>query len=152
FGQYDYFFQPKTYGYGNLRAEKDRFADLNLRLTTGVGLGYQWVETETLKFNTEAGISYISEHLHGDDDNNYAAARIAWNLDWTLYPALTFFQYTRWYPSLERISDHLVETQTGLRYKLWGNFFGESKIVWTWDTTPAEGKRHEDLSYILGIG
>lgn len=150
--QYDYFFQPQLYGYGNLRAEKDRFADLNLRLTTGVGLGYQWYDTDTFKFNTEGGFSYISEHLHGSPDNDYAAVRLAWNLDWIFYAGVTFFQYTRWYPSLQALDDQLVETQTGLRYKLWGNFFGESKILWTWDTTPAEGKKQKDLSYIIGIG
>ena len=150
--QYDYFFQPQLYGYGNLRAEKDRFADLNLRLTTGLGVGYQWFDTDTLKFNTEGGVSYISEHLHGSEDLNYAALRFAWNLDWIVYSGLTFFQYTRWYPSLQALDDQLIETQTGLRYKLWGNFFGESKILWTWDTTPAEGKKQKDLTYIVGIG
>jgi len=150
--QYDYFFQPQLYGYGNVRAEKDRFADLNLRLTTGLGVGYQWFDTETLKFNTEGGISYISEHLHDSPDNNYAAVRFAWNLDWIFYSGVTFFQYTRWYPSLQALDDQLIETQTGLRYKLWGNFFGESKILWTWDTTPAEGKKQKDLTYIIGIG
>lgn len=151
--QYDYFFQPKLYGYVNARGDKDRFADLNLRFTTGIGAGYQWIETEDLKFNTEAGISWVSENYHGQTpDNDYAAARVAWNLDWVLYSGLTFFQYTRWYPSLQQLSDHLVETQTGLRYKLWGDFFGESKLLWTWDTSPAEGKKHEDLSYIFGLG
>ncbi len=151
--QYDYFFEPKLYGYVNARGDKDRFADLNLRFTTGVGAGYQWVETDTLKFNTEAGISWVSENYHGETpDNDYAAARVAWNLDWVPYSGLTFFQYTRWYPSLQQLSDHLIETNTGLRYKLWGDFFGESRVVWTWDTTPAEGKKHADLSYILGLG
>ena len=142
--QYDYFFVPKLYGYVNARGDKDRFADLNLRFTTGVGAGYQWVETDTLKFNTEAGISWVSENYHGETpDNDYAAARVAWNLDWVFYSGLTFFQYTRWYPSLQQLSDQLVETNTGLRYKLWGDFFGESKVVWIWDTTPAEGKKHD---------
>lgn len=151
--QYDYFFQPKVYGYVNSRGDKDRFADLALRFTAGVGAGYQWVETDTLKFNTEAGISWVSENYSNDTpDNDYAAARVAWNLDWILYPDLTFFQYTRWYPSLQQLSDHLIETNTGLRYKLWGNFIGESKVTWTWDTTPAEGKKHADLIYLFGFG
>ena len=151
--QYDYFFEPKLYGYVNARGDKDRFANLNLRLTTGIGAGYQWVETDALKFNTEAGVSWVSENYHGETpNNNYAAARIAWNLDWVVVPDMTFFQYTRWYPSLQRLSDHLIETNTGLRYRLLGSFFGESRVLWTWDTTPAEGKKHADLTYILGLG
>jgi len=123
--QYDYFFEPKVYGYVNSRGDKDRIADLSLRFTAGVGAGYQWFETDTLKFNTEAGISWVSENFSNDTpDNDYVAGRIAWNLDWIAYPGLTFFQYTRWYPSLQQLSDQLVETNTGLRYKLWGSFFG----------------------------
>ena len=151
--QYDYFFEPKLYGYGNARGDKDRFANLNLRFTTGVGAGYQWIETEALKFNTEAGVSWVAENYHGETpDNHYFAARVAWNLDWIVVSDLTFFQYTRWYPSLQALDDQLIETQTGLRYKLWGDFFGESKVLWTWDTTPAEGKKQKDLSYIIGLG
>jgi len=151
--QYDYFFSKRLYGYGNSRGEKDGPAELALRFTAGVGAGYQWIETDTLKYNTEAGLSWISENFTDDTpDNDYVAARLASNLDWVLYPGLTFFQYTRWYPSLEALDDQLVDTATGLRYKIWGNFFGESKVLFVWDTTPAEGKRQEDLSYLLGVG
>jgi len=43
-------------------------------------------------------------------------------------------------------------TATGARYKPWGSFFGESKLLWVWDSTPAEGKRQVDIAYLLGIG
>jgi putative salt-induced outer membrane protein YdiY len=151
--QYDYFFTKQLYGYGNARGEKDGPAELALRFTAGVGGGYQWIETDTLKWNTEAGLSWVSESFTDATPNNdYLALRLASNLDWVLYPGLTFFQYTRWYPSLEALDDQLVEASTGLRYKIWGDFFGESKVVFVWDSTPAESKRQEDLTYILGIG
>lgn len=151
--QYDYFLSKKLYAYGNARGEKDGIADLALRFTAGVGAGYQWLETDTLKWNTEAGLSWVSENYSNQTpDNDYIAARIASNFDCVLYPGLTFFQHTRWYPSLEALDDQLVDTATGVRYKLWGNFFGESKVLWVWDSTPAEGKKQVDLSYILGIG
>jgi putative salt-induced outer membrane protein YdiY len=151
--QYDYFFEPKWYGYVNARGDKDRIADLTLRFTAGSGVGYQWIETDTLKFNTEAGLSWISENYsNGTSNNDYLAARVAWNFDWILYTGLSFFQYTRLYPSLESSRDQLVDTSTGLRYKLFGNFFGESKVLWVWDSTPAEGKKRNDVSYLLGFG
>jgi putative salt-induced outer membrane protein YdiY len=151
--QYDYFLSKKWYAYVNARGESDGIADLSLRFTAGAGAGYQWIETDTLKWATEAGVSWISENYSNDTpNNNYAAVRLASNLDWVLYPGLTFFQYTRWYPSLEALDDQLVDTATGLRYKILGNFFGESKVLWVWDTTPARGKKQVDLSYLLGIG
>jgi len=151
--QYDYFFTPKWYGYVNARGDKDRIAALALRFTAGSGVGYQWFETETLKFNTEAGLSWVSENYSDETPNNdYLAARVAWNLDWILYSGLSFFHRASLYPSLENSHDQLVDTVTGLRYKLFGNFFGESKVLWVWDSTPAEGKKRNDVSYILGVG
>lgn len=151
--QYDYFLSKQLYAYGNARGEKDGIADLDLRFTAGAGAGYQWFETDTLKWNTEAGLSWVSENYSNDTPHtDYLAARIASNFEYLLYPGLTFFQYTRLYPSLEDINDQLVDTATGLRYKIWGNFFGESKVLFVWDSTPAEGRKRTDLAYIIGIG
>jgi len=151
--QYDLFFRPKWYMYANARGEKDGVADLALRLTTGVGLGYQFFETDTFKFNVEAGPTWVSENYSDDTPNiDYLAARVAWNLDWVLYSGISFFHNGSAFPSLENRHDQLVITKTGLRYKLWGDFFGESKVLWTWDSTPADDKERQDLSVILGLG
>jgi putative salt-induced outer membrane protein YdiY len=151
--QYDLFFAPKWYMLATSRAEKDRVAGLDLRLTTGVGLGYQFVETDELKANVELGPTWVSEHYEGgENDNDYVAARVAWNLDWVLYTGLTFFHHGRALPSMEDWQDQFVATDTGLRYKLFGNFFGESKVHWEWDSTPAEDKKRQDLTVILGLG
>jgi putative salt-induced outer membrane protein YdiY len=151
--QYDYFLTKQFYVYGNALGEKDRIADLALRFTAGAGGGYQWFETETFKWNTEAGLSWISENYTDNTPRrDYIALRLGSNLEYLLYPGLTFFQKTRLYPSLESSRDQLVDTATGLRYKIWGNLFGESKILWVWDSTPANGKKRQDLAYILGIG
>jgi putative salt-induced outer membrane protein YdiY len=151
--QYDLFFTPKWYMYANARGEKDGVANLALRFTTGVGLGYQFVETDTLKFNVEGGPTWVSENYSDDTENtDYIAARLGWNLDWVFYPDVSFFHNGRWFPSLENRHDQLVETRTGLRYKLFGDFFGESRVVWTWDSSPADDKKRQDLSVILGLG
>ena len=151
--QYDLFFRPNWYLYANARGEKDGVADLALRLISGAGLGYQFFETDTLKLNLEAGPTWVSENYTDDTPNtDYIAARVAWNLDWIFYPSVSFFHNGRAYPSLESRHDQLFETKTGFRYKLFGDFFGESKVLWTWDSTPADDKKRQDLSVILGLG
>ena len=151
--QYDRFFAPKWYTYVNARGEKDGVADLALRLVTGIGLGYQVVETDDLKFNVEAGPTWVRENYSDDTENlGYLATRVAWNLDWVLYPGVSFFHNGRAYPSLKTRHDQLVETRTGFRYRLFADFFGESRMVWVWDSTPADDKKRQDLSVILGLG
>ena len=41
--QYDYFLEKDWYAWGGIAAEKDGPADLDLRLITGIGPGYEWV-------------------------------------------------------------------------------------------------------------
>jgi putative salt-induced outer membrane protein YdiY len=150
--QYDYFVSKQFYTYGNAAGDKDGVANLDLRFTAGAGLGYQWFETDTFKWGTEAGLSWVSENYSNAPTNDYIALRFASNLEYVLYSGLTFFQKTQFYPSLEHWEDQLLITSTGLRYKLFGNFFGESRVDWTWDRTPAPGKKENDLAFILGIG
>jgi putative salt-induced outer membrane protein YdiY len=151
--QYDLFFRPQWYLYAKARGEKDGVANLDLRLVSGVGLGYQFFETDELKLNLEAGPTWVSENYSDDTESvDYIAARVAWNLDWTFYPDVSFFHYGAAYPSLENSHDQLVETRTGFRYKLFGDFFGESKVLWIWDSSPADDKKRQDLSVILGLG
>jgi len=151
--QYDLFFRPKWYMLATSRAEKDRVAGLDLRLTTGVGIGYQFVETDELKANVELGPTWVSEHYEdGENDKDFIAARVAWNLDWMFYDGVSFFHHGRALPSLENRHDQFVATDTGFRYKLFGDFFGESKLHWEWDSTPAEGKKRVDMTVILGLG
>ena len=57
--KYDYFFTPKLYGYGVVDAEHDVIAKVDLRLAPGIGVGYQWIDTKALSFNTEGGIGWL---------------------------------------------------------------------------------------------
>jgi uncharacterized protein DUF481 len=169
--QYDFFFDKKLYAYGNAQGDKDRIADLALRFTAGAGLGYQWFESDAINWDTEAGVSWVSENYTeprpGEcvvlvagvpttvctrtPNRDYVALRLASNFDYLLYPGLTFFQKTQLYPAFD-LKSLLVDTATGMRYKLWGDLFGESKVLWVWNSDPANNKKRTDLAFILGIG
>ena len=60
-GIYDYFFTKKFYGFWSERFKKDHIDDLSYRLTHAWGVGYQWSETDNLKFATFAGPGYLQE-------------------------------------------------------------------------------------------
>jgi hypothetical protein len=58
---YDYFFTEKIYGYWSERYKKDHIDDLDYRLTSAWGAGYQWRETEKVDLSTFAGLGYLME-------------------------------------------------------------------------------------------
>ncbi len=152
-GKYDYFFTEKLYGYGNIKYEKDRIANLDMRLTPGVGLGYQWIEQPDLNFNTEGGLTYVHEvYTDPDDTRDYMAARLAYHLDKTFNDYVKGFHNLEVIPNLEDIQAVLVDTDVGLRAALTERMFLEAKAQMAYNSQPSEGRQKKDLRYMLGIG
>ena len=80
--KYDYF-RPVWYALATTRVLGDTMADLDLRLTAGMGLGYQLVETETLSVLIEAGPSdFYEDYRSATPSQDYLAARAAYKVNW----------------------------------------------------------------------
>ncbi len=152
-GQYDYFFTAKFYGYGNLKYEKDRIANLDMRVTPGAGVGYQWIERADLNFSTEAGLAYICEkYTDPDDTREYMAGRLAYHLDKSFNDHVKAFHNLEYLPSLERMDTCLVNTDVGLRAAMTARLSLEAKSQMAYNSQPSEGRDKKDLRYILGVG
>ena len=151
-GQYDYFFSEKFYGYGNLRYEKDRIANLDMRLTPGIGLGYQWIERANLNFSTEGGLSYVhEEYTEPDDTRDYTAARLAYHADKSFNENVKLFHNLEYIPSLERADTFLVNTDVGMRAAMTARLALEAKAQLAYNSMPSEGRDKRDTRYILGV-
>ncbi len=151
-GKYDYFVSEKWYAYANTRIERDRIADLDLRITPGVGVGYQWIETPRTSFTTEAGLTWLYEDYRGADSTDSLALRLAYELKHQLNDKVALFHGVEYFPSLENINDYLILADAGIRADLTSTMFGEFKLEVKHDSTPAPGASRTDLKYILGIG
>jgi putative salt-induced outer membrane protein YdiY len=150
--KYDRFWTEKLYGYANIRVDHDRIAFLNYRLTPGVGLGYQWYETPTFSFNTEAGISYVYESFDPGDDNDFIALRLAYHLTKKFNDKVSVFHNLEYLPAFEDPGDYILNVDAGIRAMLTKNMFAQFKAEWVRDSTPAEDRQKNDLRYILGVG
>lgn len=151
-GKYDYFLNEKLYAFASFRYEHDRIANLDRRMTPSIGLGYQWVETPDLFFNTEAGLAYVCEHFEDGDSNDFIAARLAYHVKKSFNDKVSLFHDMEYYPSLESLDDYLIITDAGLRVTLTSKMFAEYKIEFRYDSTPATGASRSDLRHIVGVG
>jgi putative salt-induced outer membrane protein YdiY len=150
--KYDYFFTPKFYGYGNVEAEHDVIAGLSLRLAPGVGVGYQWVETPALSFNTEAGAGYLYRKYSHDGEKGDADARLAYHLKARLNDKVNVFHDFEYLPGLDRISNYFFDTDAGIRASITDKMYTEFKVDYRYDSKPAPGRGSNDVRYILGVG
>jgi putative salt-induced outer membrane protein YdiY len=151
-GKYDYFFAPKWYAYGLMRVEQDEIADLNLRLTPGVGVGYQWIEEPDFKLSTEGGLTWVYENYSNDGTNEHIAARLAYHVEKKINNRVALFHNLEYLPSVEDLNDFNINADAGMRVSLTQRMFSELKAEWRHDQTPAPGKAKDDVRYIMSLG
>ena len=151
-GKYDYFLNEKLYLYGLGRIERDRIADLDLRVSPSVGVGYQWIERPDFNFSTEAGLGWVYEDFETGDSEDHFAARFAYHVDKQLNDKVSVFHNFEYLPSLEDISDFNLNTDAGIKASMTDRMFTQFKIEWKYDSEPAPGAEENDLRYILGVG
>lgn len=151
-GEYDLFINKKLYGYGLAGVQKDRIADLDIRVTPGAGLGYQWIERPTLNFNTEAGIGWLYEDYSNDGSNEYVNGRLAYHVDAKVNDKVTVFNDFEFLDSLQSTKQFYTNETAGIRVALTQKMFAELKNIWQYDAAPAPGAKKNDLSWILSVG
>jgi len=153
YAKYDRFFSPKLYGYGNTTFEHDRFKDIRLRTTLGLGSGYQWIASSRTNFSLEGGLDYVRTNYYSAPIDQFPALRLAWKFDYYLVPEkLQFFQRTQTDVGLENLKKSFVRAQTGLRIPLTGNFIATAEYDVNWDGNPQPGTVSTDRIVLFSLG
>ena len=152
--KYDYFLDgEKTYAYGQTSGEYNAAAALDLRFILGGGLGYQFQETAKWKLAGEGGLSYIDEnYVGGDSDEEYVAARLAYNWEYKPDDKWVIAQTGELFPSLEDKDDVYAKVDTKARVTLTEKMFAQAEWIYSWDNTPATGAERVDNLYLFSLG
>jgi putative salt-induced outer membrane protein YdiY len=151
--KYDHFFTKKWYGYANATGEQDEFKDLDLRVSLGVGVGYQFIESDRTNLSLEGGLSYVDENYIIAEDNSFAAGRWALKFDHFILPkSLQYFLYHTGLQSVEDSDDLILFTQTGFRIPFYKNLNITAQFNWEYDKSPSPGKKESDYTYLLTFG
>lgn len=58
FWQTDYKFSPRTYAFGGLRYEDDRFSGFDYQASATAGIGHKFIDTDRTKLSGQAGVGY----------------------------------------------------------------------------------------------
>jgi putative salt-induced outer membrane protein YdiY len=153
FGKYDHFLTKKLYLYGQVKGERDTVAGLNFRFSPSAGVGYQWFEGPTFNLSTEAGLGWTYEDYEDAGTRDYFGPRLAYAVDWTPLPPIKLYHTLEYLPSFSDITgDYLLNIDAGVQATIWKDFFGDFKIQYRYDSTPAPGRKNADTRYTVGVG
>lgn len=149
--KYDFFTTDKVYTYAQTLLEKDSFANLNLRNTEGLGVGYQFFDDRTLNLYAEAGISYFNEDVIEGEDRQDGSGRWAAGLEWEAVPdRLKIFHRQEGYytPSVSGVT---LRADQGVRISLVNDIAANLEVDYRFNSRPEGGKRNSDLLFIMGL-
>ena len=149
--KYDFFAREKIYSYAQSLTEQDTFANLNLRNTEGLGIGYQFYDARLHSLFVETGVSFFNEDVMVGEDKRSAAGRWAVGIEWEAVPKrLKLFHRQEGY-YIFGANSVVVRTEQGLRIPLMDNVSANFEIDYRINSSPEQGKRNSDLNMILGF-
>jgi len=150
-------FAEKWFAAANSALEREEARNLDLGTTLGLGLGYLFFDTEKTAFSVQGGVSslqenFIDEELSEDQDDRYAAGRLALNYRYkfSLGPEIYFDQETL--QSLDQSDDYQANAKFGVRTPLVEGVLMEVAYHWQYDNTPSLELEKEDTKVTVGVG
>lgn len=153
-GRYDHFLTEKWYLTSGLMFEHDKFADLDLRTTIGVGPGHQFLETDRTNLSVELGPGYVWENFDDSEDQDYAVGLWGLRFDHYLFEKwkLQAFHNHRFTLSLEDSDDYIFKSKTGLRVPIIDNLQATLQFNFDRDNAPADDSKKNDFETLVTGG
>lgn len=153
FGKYDYFITKKFYSFVNGSYERDRIANLDARAIVGGGVGYQWIESPVMNFNTDLGLGFMHEQYSDPEKtNNTIVGQLGYHFDRKLTENLTFLHDCRLIPDLKKPSNFKVNSSAELRAALTKAIYANLKVIMDHNSEPAADAEKTDMAYFVGVG
>ena len=154
-GKYDHFLTEKVYAFVNGSFKKDHIADLDRRLVGGLGLGYQWVDEQSMHFNTDLGFAEVCEQYttHGEvTKTDEVSLQMGYHFDWQATQRFAFMHNLMYFPSLGDPADYFLTIDAEVRASLTESMFANFKTIVDYDSTPGKRVGTTDVQYIMGVG
>jgi hypothetical protein len=152
--EYDYFFEPKLFVYGNARAEQDQVNFLNLRLLPSVGAGYQWIERPDFNVSFRGGPAWLYEdYSTSPGSKSSIGLNLSYHLDKSFdEDRIKVFNDIALFPSLQNWDDFVAIADGGVRFAFTKTLFSEVRIDVNYDDSPAPGAEQSTTQYLFGLG
>ncbi|MEX0870958.1 MAG: DUF481 domain-containing protein [Aquisalimonadaceae bacterium] len=150
--RYDHFVSERVYVNSSIALSRDRFRDLRLRSSAGVGLGYQIFENPRRSLSAELGGSYVSQEYYDAENETNPAFRWALDYEERLFTGIRLFHNQEGLQNLEDSSELLLRTRTGLRFPLIAGITGTIQANVDYDHSPPANSRSTDSAYLVTAG
>ena len=162
-GQWDRFVTPKVF-WSPVTGEyfKDKFQNIEHRLTLGPAIGYELIDTKTTEWQVSVGPAYTKTWFEdvpsGDSDSEDSfAAQLKTRLDYEVTDDIDIWCDFRGLLTSDTAGGYQHRMETGIAYEVIGDL--DLRATWVWDhiSDPAEDDNgdepdKDDNQLLFGVG
>lgn len=153
-GNYDWFLEGEKYfRYVRGSLEHDRFKDIDLRSTAGVGYGVQLAEDDWTDVSIRGGLDYLTVNHYADENESYPA--LGWGIRAShrlRKSGVELFHEQDGYLQIADGNNLTLRTRTGLRAPITDSMNASVQLNLDWEKEPAPGRKATDSVFLVGLG
>lgn len=161
FGQYNYLFTERFFGYARLDGLHDEVADIHYRFSFSPGAGYYFIKNPKTSLAGEVGPGFVLERTHRndtsvpndtrDDDQEYMTIRFADRFEHKFSDTVRVWQTAEFLPQIDRWENYILNAEVGIEAALSKKLALRTYVQDTYDNEPANGRKKNDLKWITAL-
>ena len=146
------FGEKEWYNFYKLEGDHDKFAAVDYRLLSSVGVGYWFSDTEDWKAMLEAGLGLEhTSYNDGTDDNNEAVLVPRAFFEKKIFNSAMISQDVTLYPSLDDTGEFRLRSETALTSPINDKMSLRFSFIDDYDSLPAENSKKNDTKIISAL-
>lgn len=165
FGQWNYLFTERFFGYARLDGLHDAVADIHYRVSFSPGVGYYFIKNKTTFLAGEVGPGFVTERVHNgsrgfdangrsldrDDDQEYMTIRFADRFEHKFSDTVRVWQTAEFLPQIDYWRNYIINAEVGVEAALSKKLALRTYVQDTYDNEPAPGRKKNDLKWITAL-
>ena len=150
FGQYNWLFSERAYGYLRADGLHDDIADVQYRVTLSPGMGYYFIKNAKTQLSGELGPGVVFER-QGARETTYMTLRVAERFEHKFNDKTRLWQSVEWLPQVDDFNNSIVNGELGLETQLTAKCSLRLFAQDTYDHEPAPGREKNDFKLVAQI-
>jgi putative salt-induced outer membrane protein YdiY len=150
---YEYMLTRRFFAYARGELEYDEFENLDLRLSTGPGIGYYWIKQDEHELKNRVGVGYLHESYM--DGTTVDTGEMELGLDYRVDLAtwLRFKHGTTWYPTFDGLDDYRLVSDSAFIVPLGDSEMWKLKLgaKYEYKSQPNRSRERLDQTYYANI-
>ena len=152
FGQYNWLFGDRFFGFGRVEGLHDGVADLKYRVSLNLGAGYYFIKNTNVDLCAEVGPGYVFQE-QGTSSTSYAALRAGEKFHLALSDRARLWQTLEVAPQVDKFDNYVANAELGLEADLTKDkkLALRTCVTDTFNNEPAPGRQKNDVTWVTSI-